>query len=141
MKSSYSALMQSKFFNPVFNSAIFDGPVRIYFAQAQESLALKIYFGLQNMNSDALVRAKEKHRDFGRNVLVMLYPSSDCYALTLDGASSFLFQESLDEHQVIAVKGPFEDVQLPQVIEAVAGVLSSWDDQANEHESEASATI
>src|SRR5882757_480859 len=84
MKSSYSTLMQSKFFNPAFNSAIFDGPVRIYFAQSHEALALKIYFALQQQFSGELARAKELHKFLERTVLVMLYPTVDSFQMSFE---------------------------------------------------------
>ena len=77
MKSSYSTLMQSKFFNPAFNSAIFDGPIRIYFAQFHESLALKIYFMIQQKLNNEVARAKEISKATGANILVMVYPSEE----------------------------------------------------------------
>jgi hypothetical protein len=132
MKSSYSALMQSRFFNPAFNSAIFDGPVRIYFAQAQESLALKIYFGLQQQCAQILSDVKTQHQDFGRNVLVMLYPNKESFEMVFadsgDSQNKFIVCESLEEHSVVAINGPFEDVQMSQVISAIAQVLSTWED-------------
>ena len=83
MKSTYSYLMQSKYFNPAFNSAIFDGPVRIYFAQFQESFALKIYFHMQNQFKDELARAKDLAKTINSNLLIMVYPSADIQLLLL----------------------------------------------------------
>ena len=39
-------ITQSSFYSPAFNGAIFDGPLRLYFSQAQEAMALKFYFEL-----------------------------------------------------------------------------------------------
>lgn len=44
---SASEFLQSKYFRPCLNTAIFDGPVRFYFAQNQESEAMKLYFKLR----------------------------------------------------------------------------------------------
>ena len=119
MRSTYSTLMQSKFFNPAFNSAIFDGPIRIYFAQLHESLALKIYFCLQQKFPNEVAKAKELHKTHGHNVLLMLYPTDDSFQMSFEGHKNFLAYENLLEDTVIGVNGPFEDDQLMEVIDAV----------------------
>lgn len=118
-KQSYSTLMQSKFFNPAFNSAIFDGPVRIYFNQCHESLALKIYFNLQQKFAHLMAEAKEAHRQHGHNVLVMLYPSAEAFQMSFEGETAFISASELSDDQVIGVNGPFEDHRLDSVLEAV----------------------
>ena len=120
MKSSYSTLMQSKFFNPAFNSAIFDGPVRIYFSQFHESLALKIYFGLQQNYLDLMNDAKEAHKNHGNNILVMIYPSQEAFEMSFDGKNCLLCIDELEEDGLIAINGPFEDEQLPEVLKCIA---------------------
>lgn len=126
MKATYSTLMQSKFFNPAFNSAIFDGPVRIYFAQFHESLALKIYFNLQQKFASELQKAKELHTAYGKTLLVMLYPSADAFQMSFDSGPGLLGFESLEDDMVIGINGPFEDSQLDTVISAIADNLASW---------------
>jgi len=49
MTISIQDLMKSEHYHPSLNSAVFDGPLRIYFAQSQEALALDIYFQLQKV--------------------------------------------------------------------------------------------
>ena len=80
---------QSRFFTPLFNAAIFDGPIRIYFAQAQESLAMKLYFNLQERYGDLRQAAREIFRERGSNVFVMLYPD----ATTFEKSFGFDFDE------------------------------------------------
>lgn len=126
MKGTYSALVQSKFFNPAFNSAIFDGPVRIYFAQSHESLALKIYFALQQQFSSEMMRAKELHKFMERTVLVMLYPTEESYQIafeTRENAAS----ENLGEDTIIGVKGPFDDQKLDEVLAQIMRAFQAWD--------------
>ena len=127
MRSTYSTLMQSRFFNPAFNSAIFDGPVRIYFTQAQESLALKIYFYLQQKFPEALNHAKSVHPDVGRNILVMIYPSSDSFQLSFEGHSDFMVQDELADDVLLGINGPFEDDQLPQIAERISEIFLTWE--------------
>jgi hypothetical protein len=127
MKSTYSTLLQSKFFTPAFNSAIFDGPVRIYFSQFHEALALKIYFSLQQNLSSLMSQAKNIHKQTGRNVLVMLYPTNDSFQMSFEGHSDFLVRDTLDGDNLIGINGPFEDEQLPEVMRAISDSISNWE--------------
>lgn len=127
MKGTYTALMQSRFFNPAFNSAIFDGPIRIYFAQLHESFALKIYFALQQRFSEEMNRAKELHKVLDRNVLVMLYPTRESFELSFDCQSSLTACDELHGDTVIGVSGPFEDDKMPLVLDQVMRVFRDWE--------------
>ena len=127
MKPTYSTLMQSKFFNPAFNSAIFDGPIRIYFSQAHESQALKIYFCLQQKYLDLVNVAKEIHKKDGRNLLIMLYPDQEAFGMSFEPQNEFLAFEKLAEDSVLGISGPFEDEKLPLVLEEIVKDLRSWD--------------
>jgi hypothetical protein len=126
MKSTYTSLAQSRFFNPAFNSAIFDGPVRIYFAQSHESLALKIYFSLQQNFAAEMARAKDIHKDDGRNLLIMLYPSKDSFQMSFEDRKDFLVVDNLDGDEIIGINGPFEDEELSKVLQTVSEVLTNW---------------
>lgn len=127
MKATYSTLMQSKFFNPAFNSAIFDGPVRIYFAQFHESLALKIYFALQQKFAAELAKAKEVHQEMGRTILVMLYPSEESFSMSFENEPDFLAIDDLFDDTIIGVNGPFEDDKLSAVLGKVVGAMQNWE--------------
>jgi hypothetical protein len=125
MKATYSALMNSRFFNPAFNSAIFDGPVRIYFAQFHESMALKIYFSLQQKFPLEMAKAKELYRNIGQNVLVMIYPTTESFAMSFDNTQSFIQRDELSGDVVVGLNGPFEDELLPEVLQAIIDSLKS----------------
>lgn len=126
MKGTYSALMQSKFFNPAFNSAIFDGPIRIYFAQSHESMALKIYFTLQQQFSAELARAKELNKFLGRTVLVMLYPTAESFRMSFENTKTVAC-DSLSDDTIIGIKGPFEDRDLDEVLAQVVQAFHAWE--------------
>lgn len=72
---------QSSFFTPAFNAAIFDGPIRIYFAQYQEAQALKLYHNLQERFGDVRKHARGIFKERGRNIFVMLYPTEEVFDL------------------------------------------------------------
>lgn len=128
MRGTYSSLMNSKYFHPAFNSAIFDGPVRIYFAQLHESLALKIYFCIQKALVEEMSTARELHKKMGQTLLIMLYPNKESYGLAFDDGN-FLGQGFLFEDSVMGINGPFEDDQLTTVIEAVKAEFQQWPHQ------------
>ncbi len=125
MKGSYAALMQSKYFNPAFNSAIFDGPIRIYFAQPHESMALKIYFQLQQKYQEALQKAKELAKSQEKTILLMIYPTSESFENSFE-SNAFIKSESLHEDTVIGINGPFEDEKLDQVLATTLDAIDSW---------------
>jgi hypothetical protein len=127
MRAPYSSLMQSKFFNPAFNSAIFDGPVRIYFAQFHESAALKIYFCFQQRLAELSLRAKELHKHLGKNVLIMLYPNQESFEMSFEGQSQFLIQDNLDEDFIIGINGPFEDDQIDLILRSISSCVNEWE--------------
>lgn len=127
MKASYSTLMQSRFFSPAFNSAIFDGPIRIYFSQVHESLALKIYFSLQQKFPEILLRAKELNKQFGKNLLVMIYPTAEIFQASFENNKSFLAQDLLEDDTLLAINGPFEDERLLEVLAAIVHSLKQWE--------------
>jgi hypothetical protein len=94
MTTSYSTLMQSKFFNPAFDSAIFDGPLRIYFSHSQEPLALKLYFEIQQKLKDSLDVIKNIESHLG-NLIVLIYPTKETYLQVNDQA--FVEEYFLDQ--------------------------------------------
>lgn len=129
MRSSYTTLMQSKYFNPAFNSAIFDGPVRIYFAQFHEALALKIYFLIQQKLSAEMVIAKEASKASGANILVMVYPTSESFLLSFErgeGKNSPLEVEKWHEDVVVGLRGPIEDENLDLLLETLRLTMTNW---------------
>ncbi len=128
MKASYSNLMQSKYFSPAFNSAIFDGPLRIYFAQFHESMALKIYFMAQQKLSAELIRAKEVSKAAQANILVMIYPTEDSFEMTFEKhkGSGKISVETWNDDVVIGLRGPLEDSELDSLIQALSEVMGRW---------------
>lgn len=127
MKASYSNFVQSRFFNPAFNSAIFDGPVRIYFAQFHESLALKIYFLLQHKFASEMATAKELSRRDDRVLMVMLYPSVESFQMSFDAdPPGFLHHDFFNENPLIATKGPCNDENIFMVANEISRILKIW---------------
>ncbi len=68
MEVSSTLLTQSRYYCAAFNSAIFDGPLRIYFNQSRESEGLKVYFFMK-------AQIESLNLDPEHLLLIMLYPS------------------------------------------------------------------
>ncbi len=129
MKANYSNLMQSKYFSPAFNSAIFDGPLRIYFAQFHESFSLKIYFQILNEFKDQLIRAKEIAKSSHSSLFIMIYPSQDHFTLSFDGAEdndALILREKWNQDLVIGLRQPLEDDQMHIFVEEFRKSLGLW---------------
>ena len=102
MREQVSLLTQSKFFSPVFNAAIFDGPIRIYFAQNQESSALKLYFAcMKRLRADIELEA---------NIFILIYPSAENFSLVFGDENLDEIQlDQLDEDFVVGLNGPIDE--------------------------------
>ncbi len=118
-----SFLTQSKFYSPAFNAAIFDGPLRIYFAQYQEALALKVYFKLQE--------GLEGFRASAQHVFVMLYPTPEtfenCFTPEGKAETATILMDQLGDDHVVGVCGPVRDedcdVLYESLTQKIRGVL------------------
>jgi hypothetical protein len=129
MRSSFTALTQSKYYSPALNSAIYDGPVRIYFAQFHEALALKIYFLVQQQMPQEMQAAKEYSKATGANILVMIYPTEDSFLMSFEDGNTHqqpLALESFEQDVVIGLRGPIGDENLDLLMNALKDTLLSW---------------
>lgn len=141
MKSSYSQLMQTHYFHPAFNSAIYDGPLRLYFAQFHESLALKIYFLAQQKLGPLMNRAKEVSRKTGSTVLILIYPSVEFFDQTFAKAkhpNPRLAVDQFEQDLLFGVRGPFEDDELEGFLNVLENEVKAW---VETHESTKEFTI
>ncbi len=84
MAASYSAFLSTKYYSPVFNTALFDGPFRIYFSQVYEGTALKIYHLLQVQNLAVWEHYKKWSEKSKQHVFVLIYPTGEDVTLAFD---------------------------------------------------------
>ena len=141
MKSSYSQLMQTQYFHPAFNSAIYDGPLRLYFAQFHESLALKLYFLAQQKLHGVWAEAKEVSRKTGSTVLVLIYPSVEFFDQTFVKAQHPHKRFAVDQFEqdlLLGVRGPFEDDELEPFLMVLENEMRKW---IKSHESTTASAI
>lgn len=120
-------LTQSRYYSPVFNAAVFDGPIRIYFAQHQETLALRVYFRLQQHLKDTYMTFRNSFKQHGQTVFLMLYPTLESFETSFvkDSNPNGVVAERLGEDHVIGVRGPLQDDQYDEVFEQVKAILEN----------------
>lgn len=126
-KHVVSFLTQSKFYSPTFNSAIFDGPFRIYFAQQQEALALKVYFKMQEHLKSYYQVTKTEFKSRGKSLFVMLYPSPETFLESFGTQDSDItvIMDHLGNDPVIGVRGPVSDNDFEGVFQEILAVIQS----------------
>lgn len=131
MEHAIQKITQSKYFTPAFNAAIYDGPMRIYFSQSQESEALKIYFHLQQKIIQANQAVCSQLKQMGRNIFVMLYPTVDMFDISFDQCSEGLPNiacEKLGQDFILGVRGPLDNDDYETVYRRLATIMRHYDD-------------
>jgi hypothetical protein len=119
----------SAYFTPAFNTAIFDGAIRIYFAQHQEPVALSLYFRLREILG-------ERRPKSSQNVFIMIYPASELYSqfflqgVRTDGRGSVESRDgfsisSMGEHMIIGVSGGALGANTDRMLTEIALVIKS----------------
>lgn len=124
MAQSVIHLTQSRFYSPAFNAAVFDGPIRIYFAQHQEALALKVYFRLQQYLKDTYATFRKNFKQQGQTVFLMLYPTLESFENSFsDTIHGNVTSAKLGEDFVLGVRGPLADENYDEVFQIVKAIL------------------
>lgn len=134
MAATYSAFMTTRFYSPVFNTALFDGPFRIYFSQSYESSALKIYHILQTQHEDLWARLKTWSLTTKEHVFLLMYPEVKDVQMIFEnqGSSSDLVQlESWDEGVAIGLTQPHNEIDVESQIKQIEKLLQNWVHEQN----------
>lgn len=131
MKAPFSALTQSQFFYSAFNSAIFDGPVRIYFVQFHESFALKIYFALQDELSPLFNAVKDYSKDAGSTVLIMIYPTEEAFYNSFpeykgQNCKQAIGIDEWEGESILGVVADYSESLIPSIISEVKKAFQNW---------------
>lgn len=124
MAQSVIHLTQSRFYSPAFNAAVFDGPIRIYFAQHQETMALKVYFLLQQYLKETYAIFRNSFKHHGQTVFLMLYPNGESFESSFNkNEKGTVKLEKLGDDHVVGVRGPLEDAQFEEVFAKIKTIL------------------
>ena len=126
MREQISILTQSRFFSPVFNGAIFDGPIRIYFSQSQEAAAMKMYFAVLARMRTLFGDLRQNFQEGCENVFVLIYPTTESFNLVFPSDSRQMMQiDRLEDDYVVGLSGPMDEQDFPKLFEALDEILSS----------------
>lgn len=136
MAQSVIHLTQSRFYSPVFNAAVFDGPIRIYFAQHQEAQALQVYFRLQQSLKETYATLRKTFKQHGQTVFLMLYPNLESFenSFSKDTVGCNCVSERLGDDFVLGVRGPLADEQYEEVFQTVKSILQFPQAPAQSHQ-------
>lgn len=134
MQPGFSAITSSKYYHPAFNSAIFDGPIRIYFVQFHETYALKIYFALQEQFKESLTHYKDFAKQNAQTLLIMIYPTEDGFkkAFEQKGGLSLSDSDSLAKilngrESIFGLKAPVLESNVRQLMEELSDIFNEWE--------------
>lgn len=130
MQPGFSAITNSKYYHPSFNSAIFDGPIRIYFVQFHETYALKIYFQIQEHFKNSIVQSKETAKRNNNTVAIMIYPTEDSFNKAFEGV--FENQNPLQKlvsgkDAIFGMLAPVTETNVGQLMDELSDIFNCWE--------------
>lgn len=114
MKHQEFCLAKSSYYTPAFNCAIFDGPVRIYFSQCQESTALTTYFMLRDTKTLWISGLKTWLNQNGSQIYLLIYPTAETFNLSLETTASGaqnIVERRVGNDTILAIPGWSQDFQ------------------------------
>lgn len=111
MAASYSSFLSTRFYSPAFNTALFDGPFRIYFSQNYESAALKIYHLLQSNHIELWTRYKRWADQTKKHAFILVYPTAQDVqaAFQLSSLQEKPVSQTWEDGVVIGFESPVTD--------------------------------
>jgi len=136
MAATYSSFMTTRFYSPVFNTALFDGPFRIYFSQSYESSALKVYHLLQTEYQELWHQVKEWSQASKEHVFLLIYPEPADVQNVFDNDDSVdvskkLFMQDWEEGLAVGLSQPNTDLDLVYQLEHMQKYLTHWLEKQN----------
>ncbi len=119
-ENATTRILQSRFYNVTFNTAIFDGPLRIYFSQHQEPEAMKVYFSLQAKllkENNVLNQLKDSFPK-DSTLFVMVYPNREAFQQSFDCDQDYAC-EKMGNDYVIGAHGPISDIVRDNIMDHI----------------------
>jgi hypothetical protein len=127
MAASYSSFLTTQYYSPVFNTALFDGPFRIYFSQSYESIALKIYHLLQTQDLAIWTEYKKWSEKTKKHAFILIYPSEQDLAIAFDGDKmSSLMHRLWDEGLILGFANPNMDESFSVIYQNILTQLKNF---------------
>lgn len=126
--------MTTRFYSPVFNTALFDGPLRIYFSQSYESAALKIYHLLQTQHADLWARLKESSTRSREHVFLMMYPEKKDLQIVFSDSAQPVYSQDWEEGLAVGFCQPLTDEELTGQLDHIVRSVSTWVERSRSHD-------
>ncbi len=114
----------SRFFSTEFNTAIIDGPLRIYFADRQESDALQIYFSIQEALAENGLKLEALPLQTP-NIFLMMYPNKESFQDVFD-VEQDIAVDRFGDHGIFGISGPCRDEIRKRVSQRISDDLASF---------------
>ena len=134
MAATYSSFMTTRFYSPVFNTALFDGPLRIYFSQSYESSALKVYHLLQSQYQEQWSQLKECSAKSKEHVFLMIYPDKKDLEIVFSESAKLIHAQDWEEGLAIGFCQPQNDLELTHQLDNITRSIGSWIERINNSE-------
>jgi hypothetical protein len=134
MAATYSSFMTTRYYSPVFNTALFDGPLRIYFSQSYESAALKIYHLLQSQYPNQWAALKQSAAQSKEHIFLMMYPEKKDLEMIFSEKAKPVHSQNWEEGLAIGFCQPQDDLDLTHQLTTIHQLMQNWIEKNNNHE-------
>lgn len=134
MAATYSSFMTTRFYSPVFNTALFDGPLRIYFSQSYESAALKVYHLMQTQHLDLWNELKATSARSKEHVFLMMYPEKKDLQMVFSEKAASIHAQDWEEGLAIGFCQPQSETEFGTQMDHIVKAISAWVGKAKTHE-------
>lgn len=134
MAATYSSFMTTRYYSPIFNTALFDGPLRIYFSQSYESAALKLYHLLQTQHAELWAQLKKHTQSRKEHVFVMIYPEIKDLKMVFDNVQSLTIAQTWEEGLALGLYQPANDDETALQLKEIVQSIKNWMNADSTHE-------
>lgn len=126
MAATYSSFMTTRFYSPVFNTALFDGPIRIYFSQSYESAALKVYHLLQTEYKAQWEKLKDFSHQRKEHIFLLMYPEMKDLQIIFSDKLTPVQSQEWEEGLSIGFYQPKDDIELVTQLGMIMESIEKW---------------
>lgn len=126
MAATYSSFMTTRFYSPVFNTALFDGPLRIYFSQSYEAVALRVYHILQTQHAECWISLKNYTMRSKEHLFLLIYPEAQDLQMVFGPKCDFAETQEWEEGLAIGFFQPQNDNQFNSQVEYLVKAIKKW---------------
>ncbi len=134
MAATYSSFMTTRFYSPVFNTALFDGPIRLYFSQSYETVALKIYHLLQTEFTSTWNALKDHTNNSKEHLFLIIYPEAKDLHTVFTDDKTLLQTQEWEEGLAVGLCQTVDDTMLIDQMQFIVRAVDAWILKSKQHE-------